>query len=111
MYLQVWQTLKRIKYSLIPFSVETPLMISRSSREGFDRVLRVVVVPRNAIVFEKCERVCHGSSPSVVYTFDAASLRHSDVDSFSIESIYIGHMFFKKRVFQPETINGFDHRL
>jgi hypothetical protein len=49
-YLHVWHALNRMRYSSIPFGVERPSMARAEPSKRFDRVLSVVVVPRNTIV-------------------------------------------------------------
>ena len=54
-YLHVCQTLKRIRYSSIPFGFERPSDGTAKPGKRLDCVFGVIVVPRYVIELQKCE--------------------------------------------------------
>ena len=57
MYLQVWQTLRSTRYSWTAVLVNDPSNHVSKPRECLDRMLGIVVVPRNTVVIKKREQL------------------------------------------------------
>src|SRR5262245_35531267 len=90
MYLHVWQTLRRIRYSSMHRRGH-PLNAATQSRKCLDRVFGVVVVPRNSVVLQKREHVVFVLLQSILALAGCVALvvafEDPSIETFDISSM------------------------
>src|SRR2546429_8213597 len=83
--------------------------IAKSS-ECFYSMLRIIIIPRNTIIIEECEKLVTIFSKTFFILYCYFTFIIPLVNLF-VESFDENLMFFEQMFFQPKSVNGLNHGL